>query len=273
MIDSRFTYVNTKDIGKIKSPLDNLNKGGDEGKNKLVEFVKDKLWLKNIRNATIITPIRRHNRNKAIMGKETEIVIKSKNKIKKGVNMMGKVRIVFLCLFVSLIFYGCNPNWFGSSYNYKFGNRLLAPNFKSALEPLVELRLNLETDQYDYNTGDNFFASGRIKNITNKTVSRDFYIGAILPDQFTIAFVNEQNQVQMGTRDNISTWKPHISNLTLQAGSKLDFALQYQWEGIEPDGDYKAIAFTTIPGAFADGEWNVDDVRDGSFWNFSFLDF
>jgi hypothetical protein len=90
----------------------------------------------------------------------------------------------------------------------------------------------------------------------------DFYLGALLPDGETLAFLTEDGHVALGRVSDRTSFVPVARAVSLRTpfSTIVPGVVSYQWQGSEPSGSY-----TVFAAALQSGTQNVLDIATASF--------
>jgi hypothetical protein len=90
----------------------------------------------------------------------------------------------------------------------------------------------------------------------------DFYVGMLLPDGATIAFLTNGGGVTLGSIANFASFQALASGVSLGApfSASVPGFFTYTWSGSEPHGPYTFFFLATKAGALADGTPSGDEI-------------
>jgi hypothetical protein len=99
-------------------------------------------------------------------------------------------------------------------------------------------------------------------NDAGVATSADFYLGALLPDGETLAFLTATGNVVLGRVSDRTSFVPVARDVSLRTpfSTIVPQVVSYQWQGSEPSGSY-----TVFAAALQSGTQNVLDVATASF--------
>jgi uncharacterized repeat protein (TIGR01451 family) len=102
-----------------------------------------------------------------------------------------------------------------------------------------ELRLSVSVDQPAFTTGQTLTATLTLEN-PGAAIVADFYLGVVLPDGETIAFLTSGGVVAFGRRSDPTSFRPVAAGAPVPTGFAMDapLLLRYTWTGTEPTGTY-----------------------------------
>jgi len=133
---------------------------------------------------------------------------------------------------------------------------------RGAWERSPALQVSLAVNGVELSAGETLVVDVRVNN-PGQLPSADFYLGAVLPGEVNVLFIRDRAlRTGVGSASNPATWAPIQSGVSLsQAFTKeLPGFLRRTWSGTEKAGAYRLFLIAAVPGSFADGVVDPEDV-------------
>lgn len=180
--------------------------------------------------------------------------------------MVKKAMIGCIGLAMLFLFSGCD--YFGYCYYHIHGDADFGSLFLLEPPPEREFLVNMKipSGKYTYRPNDLLQLEFSIQNITNKTLTLDYYLGA-WSDNLKTAFVRTNIGFLPATGINQvnQSWafKPV---LTIAPMSEYTYTTQYRFQGnqSEPTGNLRVFGVATYAGGLNNG-YNPDDNIETDF--------
>jgi hypothetical protein len=133
---------------------------------------------------------------------------------------------------------------------------------RGAWERSPVLLVSLAVNDVELSAGETLVVDARVNN-PGQLSSADFYLGAVLPGEVNVLFIrNLALQTGVGSLSNPATWAPIQSGVNLSPVFTRDLPgiLRRTWAGTERAGAYRLFLIAAVPGSFADGVVDPEDV-------------
>jgi hypothetical protein len=133
---------------------------------------------------------------------------------------------------------------------------------RGAWERSPALLVSLAVNAVELSAGETLVVDARVNN-PGQLTSADFYLGAVLPGEVNVLFFRDLAlRTGVGSATNAATWAPIQSGVNLSPAFTKDLrgVIRRTWAGTERAGAYRLFLIAAVPGSFADGVVDPEDV-------------